>query len=213
MQAAGGVDDEHVAPESPGLGQPLARDVDRARRLAEHGHVDLLAEHPQLLDCGGPLQVGADEQRMPALLLEPAGQLGRRGRLARPLQAGHQHDGRVLRRVGDLEVLAAEGVDQLVVDDLDDLLGRAQALGQVEPDGLLLDASDNPLDHAEVDVGLEEGEADLAQDLVDLLLAQPPPAAQALEDPLEPIGECVEHRRGKATTAIDLRRPDSHSLR
>ena len=42
---------------------------DRVARLAEDGHVDLLAEHPQLLDGGRPLEVGADEQRVAALLL------------------------------------------------------------------------------------------------------------------------------------------------
>src|SRR5207248_1935182 len=105
------------------------------------------------------------------------------------------------------QVVAAEGVDQLLVDDLDDLLGRAQALGQVEPDALLFDAGHYALDHAEVHVGLEQGESDLAQDLVDLAFAQPSPAAQALEDPLETIGKSVEHRSLQARRGSDLRWP------
>ena len=56
----------------------------------EHGDAGLAAEHPQLLDGGRPLEVGADQQRIAALLLEPAGQLGRGGGLARALQAGQQ---------------------------------------------------------------------------------------------------------------------------
>ena len=63
------------------------------------GDAGLPAEHPELLDGGGPLQVGADEQRVPALLAEPAGELGRGGRLARALQSGEQDDGRRLRGV------------------------------------------------------------------------------------------------------------------
>ena len=49
------------------------------------------------------------------------------------------------------------------------------------------------LDDHEVDVGLEEGEADLAQHLVDVGLAQRPLAAQPGEDPLEAIGKRLEH--------------------
>jgi hypothetical protein len=79
------------------------------------------------------------------------------------------------------------------VDDLDDLLRGAQALRQVGADALLLDAGDQVLDDLEVDVGLEQGQADLAQDLVDLGLAQAAPAPQALEDPLEAIGQRIEH--------------------
>ena len=81
---------------------------------------------------------------------------------------GEEDDGRRLGGVGDLEVLAAQGVDQLLVDDLDDLLGRAEAGVQLGADALLLDPGDEVLDDLEVDVGLEQGDTDLAQDLVDL---------------------------------------------
>ena len=52
------------------------------------------AEDPELLDGGRALEVGADQQRVAALLPEPAGQLGRGGGLARALQAGEQDDRR-----------------------------------------------------------------------------------------------------------------------
>ena len=51
-----------------------------------------------------------------------------------------------------------------------------------------------PADHPEVDIGLEQGHADLAQDLVDVVLAEASLAAQTAEDALETVGECVEHR-------------------
>ncbi len=75
------------------------------------------------------------------------------------------------------------------MDDLDDLLGRRQALGQLGPGGLFLDPADEALDHLEVDVGFQEGQADLPGDLVDLLLPQAALAAHAGEDRIEPIGE------------------------
>ena len=50
------------------------------------------------------------------------------GRLPGALEAGQHHDGRRLRPHRELAGGAAEGLDQLLVDDLDDLLRRAQAL-------------------------------------------------------------------------------------
>ena len=58
--------------------------------------------------------------------------------------------------------------DQLLVDDLDDLLRRAERLGELRADAALPDAGDEVPDDLEVDVGLEQGEADLAEDLVDV---------------------------------------------
>ena len=49
--------------------------------------------------------------------------------------------------------------------------------------------ADEALDDLEVDVGLEQGEADLAQDLVDVGLGEAAPAAEACEDAVETIGE------------------------
>ncbi len=68
-QAAGGVDDQHVAAEPACLLQTARRRADRVAGLAEHRHVDLAAERAQLLDGGGTLQVGADHQRLRPWLL------------------------------------------------------------------------------------------------------------------------------------------------
>ena len=92
---------QHVAAEAAGLVGAGLGGGDRVARLAEHRHADLAPEGAQLLDGGGALEVGADQQRVAALLLEPAGQLGRVGGLAGALQAGHQHDGGRLAGVGD----------------------------------------------------------------------------------------------------------------
>ncbi len=51
----------------------------------------------------------------------------------------------------------------------------------------------------DVDVGLEQGGADLAQGLVDVGLAQSAPAAEAAENPLEAVRQCVEHAEVQAT--------------
>ena len=83
--------------------------------------------------------------------------------------------------------------DQLLVDDVDDLLRRVQRLVELDPDAPLPDPGDQPADDLEVDVGLEQGQADLAQDLVDIVLAEAAAPAHALEDPVEAVRQCLEH--------------------
>ena len=194
-QAAGGVDDQHVAAEPLGLLETLVGGEDRVLRVGVHRHVDLATERAQLLDGRRTLQVGADEQRIATLLLEPGGELGGVGGLAGALQAGEQHDRRRLRRVRDLERLAAEDADQLVVDGLDDLLAGIERLRAGGADGVLADAVGDRADDGDVDVGLEQRRADLLHHLVDVGLGEATLAAEALDDPVEPVGEAVEHAR------------------
>ena len=63
---------------------------------------------------------------------------------------------------------------------------------ELRADRLLLHAGDELLHDADVDVGLEQRETDLARDRVDVGLAQPAPAADPVEDAFETVGERVE---------------------
>ena len=58
--------------------------------------------------------------------LQPLGQLAGQGRLTGALQAGEHDDRRRVLGERQLAGLAAEDADELVVDDLDDLLGRVE---------------------------------------------------------------------------------------
>ena len=83
----------------------------------------LLADDVQLVDGRGPLQVGGDQQRRAARVLEQSPELAAGGRFAGALQAAHHQDCDValpfeVQRVVD----RAHQVDQLLVDDADDLL-------------------------------------------------------------------------------------------
>ena len=73
---------------------------------------------------------------MLALLGVHARQLGGRRRLARALQPDQHDDRRRVRRRGQPVPAAPEQLDELVVDDLDDLLGRRERLEDVLADGL-----------------------------------------------------------------------------
>ena len=78
-----------------GVRDGVAADVDRVGAgLAVDRDAELLAEHLQLLDGGGTLQVGGDEQRLAALLAQRQGELAGGGRLALALQAAEHEDGR-----------------------------------------------------------------------------------------------------------------------
>ena len=82
----------------------------------------------ELLHRVRALQVGRDEQRGVPLRLEPAAELAGQGRLTGTLQTGqHDHRRRLLGQP-DPAGLAAEDLDELLVDDLDDLLRRVQRL-------------------------------------------------------------------------------------
>ena len=89
--------------------------------------------------------------------------------------------------------LAAEDGDQLVVDDLDDLLGGVERGGDLGVAGPLLDRGHEVLDHRQVDVGLEQRTPDLAGGLVDVGLGEAALAAEALERRRQAILQSVEH--------------------
>jgi hypothetical protein len=89
--------------------------------------------------------------------------------------------------------LAAQDSHELLVHDLDDLLARVESGEQVGSDGAFADARDEALDDLEVDVGLEERKADLAQRDVEVGLGDPGLAPQAAGDALQARGKRLEH--------------------
>ena len=81
--------------------------------------------------------------------------------------------------------LAAEHLHQLVVDDLHDLLAGLDPVQHVGAEGALADSGHEVLDDAEVDVRLEQGEADLAQRDVQVGFGDLCLAAQTVGDRLQ----------------------------
>ena len=104
-----------------------------ARAFGVHRHIDLFAQHFELLDGGRSIDVGRHEQRALAVLAQPQRQLGRHRRLAGALQTDqHDHDRRLSGRVERRRF--AQQFDQLLVDDLDDRLRRREALHHLGAD-------------------------------------------------------------------------------
>ena len=93
-------------------------------------------------------------------------------------------------------IARGQQVHELVVDDLHDLLAGGQAREHVRPDRLLADARDEVLDDLEVDVRLEQRQADLAHRGIDVGLRDPAAAGQGAERLSKPVAEGVEHGPG-----------------
>ncbi len=116
---------------------------------------------------------------------------GSRG-LARSLQTGHHHD----RRTSDqreTDFASAEEVLQLVADDFGDLLRRRKCGQHAFANRFFADPDGEFLDDFEIDVGLQQRDADFLEGVVDVPLIERGLAAQSLEDSIHPVLEVVEH--------------------
>src|SRR6202035_1334801 len=95
-----------------------------------------------------------------------------------------------MRLIADLALLATEQRDQLLVDDLHDLLAGGQRLEHVAADRAFANPVDERSSNAEVDVGFEQRDADLAQPDLDVLLGQ----AATTGEPAQCRGETIAER-------------------
>ena len=152
------------------------------RAHGEDIHAHLFAVDLQLFDSRGPVDIQRCQQGLSALGFHLAGQLGCRGGLAGALQA-HHHDDSGLTAGKELYLrrLRAHQTDQLVVDDLDDHLGRIQAVHDILADRSLLDGFDEVPDDLEIDIGLQKSHLYFAQGGFDIRFAEPSLAAQILK--------------------------------
>ena len=155
---------------------------------------DLLAKHRELFLRRGALDVERGHQHATSVALGQAlGDLGRGRRLAGALQADqHDRDGRRGVEVDRLR-LAAERLDQRVVDDLDHHLAGPDRLDDRGADRLGAGAVDERAHDLERDVGLEQRAAHLAHRSVDVLLGERAAAGQLVQYAGELFGQALEH--------------------
>jgi hypothetical protein len=196
VEAPGGVDDHHVAALALGLVHGPDGDLARVAvgALLVDGRAGLGADLHELVHRGGPVDVAGRERDVLAVLLQKARELPAGGRLPRALEARHQDHGRGRRRKRHLARGLPHQRRQLLVHDLHDLLARVEALHHLVPERAFLHGVGELLDDAEVDVRLEQREADLAHRLADVVLVQLAARADVGEGRLELVGEKVEHR-------------------
>ena len=191
VQAAGGVDQQDVAAGLPGFAERGAGELGGlgffGRSFVDR-ELDVAGDDAQLLARGGAVNVDGNHQRAVAVFRQPARELSGGGGLAGALQADDQHGGGRLIGHPQLGLMAAERLDHLVADDLDDLLGGREGGEHFLAHGFFLDVLDELLDDAEMDVGFEQRHADLAQRGLHVFGGQFSFAAQVLEDALQFVG-------------------------
>ena len=156
---------------------------------------DGLGDDGELFAGGGAVDVDGDEEGAVAPLLEPCRELAAGGGFAGALQAGHEDDGGRLGGEFEAGGVFAEDLDELVVDDLDDLLGGRERGGDAGAEGFFADVVDEALDDGEVDVGFEEGEADFAKGFADVFFGDGALAAKVFEGALELFLQIFKHGR------------------
>ena len=135
----------------------------------------------------------ATRDRAAAVLAEGQRQLGRGGGFAGALEPDQENHRRGTLRGGQAGGFSAEQFHQVVMDDLGDLLGRRNALGDLAAHGALAHGGDEFAGDPEVDVGFEQGHADFAQGGVHVVFAQSAAAAEVAEDAGEALGQAFEH--------------------
>src|SRR5262245_14280806 len=122
-----------------------------------------------------------------------AGELrGGRG-LASAVEADQHDDDRRPSPEVERGGLLAEQALQLAMHELDEVLLGAQAPQHLLAERVLLDRLDEVADDADVDVGLEEREADVAQRLLDVSLADPSLPPQLAPQAVELLTQGFEH--------------------
>ena len=205
-EAASGVEDDHVAAHVAGLLHGEGTELYGLHALdAEDGHGQLSAEGHELVDGGRSVDVSGDQHGLVALGQQLLGELAGGGGLARALEA-HHHDERGLSFHREAGFHGAHEPHQLVMADLDEVIGRGDlgASGQTmapflarERDhlahGPLADRGQELFHHAQLDVGLEQAHADVSERTLDVVFVEAGLALQLEAGGAEALGEGLEH--------------------
>ena len=144
-------------------------------------YVELFGQHCQLVNGRRAVHVGRYKVGPHFLLAQNIGNLASRGCFTRALQT-HKHDN---RRFAALQVkpcgFAAKQLHELIVNNLDHLLGRANTLEHLLPQALFAHAFHKVFNDLEVDVRLKQGKAHFAQASLHVFFGKLPAPAECAE--------------------------------
>src|SRR5690606_15409471 len=159
-------------------------DVDRLLTLNDRQgrNFDLLAKNLQLFLRGRAIDVERRHQRLLAVLLaDQLAELGGRGCLTGALQAyHHDDDGRLRVKDQRRRILAAQHLDQFVVDDLDDLLTGSDRAQNLLTNGLFGYAGDEITRHRKSNVRFQKSDAHFAHRFANVCFVQRAAPAQTV---------------------------------
>ena len=203
-QATCGIDNHHIVAMLASISEATERGVNwvvlagahfmggieaGARERCEARHACTLSHDFQLLHRTWALQVAGDENWGVPLIREVPGQFTGQGGLTSTLQTG-QHDNRwrLLRHI-ETSSLATEDVDQFLIDNLNDLVGRVDRLAANNFVSAFLDALDEGTDNLEGDIGFQKSQPNLAGGGVNIRLSQATLPAQPPQGTRQTIGK------------------------
>ena len=202
VQAAGGVDDERVAAHVAGLAAGLAgQPLDQRRTgwfallvaFVERGF-DGFGDDLELLARGGAIHVHRDQHGPMAALLEPCGQLAAVVVLPEPCRpaikitvGGCEAN---LKRAVSLPSSAISSSRTILITCSE----GERAVSTSVPTALTRICSIRSRDDVEVDVGLEQRHANLAQGFGNVFFGERALAAKGLEGALQFVCKVLKHR-------------------
>ncbi len=192
VEASGGIDDDGVPGDAGGLGKRGGGEGGGVfgGAVGGDGDVEGAGERFELVDGGGALEVGGDEEGVAPVALEPGGEFGGGGGLPAALEAAEEDaEGGAGRKGRGI----AQEPDEFIVEDLHHLLAGRDALEDLGAEGAGLDRLDQFAGDLEMDIRFEEGHPELAAGVGDVGLGEFAEAAEIAEDVLEAVGELVEH--------------------
>ena len=211
--APGRVEDQHVMPAKSGGGECAARDLRGLFAGDDRQAIDLrgLRQHRELLHRGGTIDV--QRRTHHALLIDCAqahADAAGAGGLTRALQARH-HD-HVRRLAADAQpfgrAIAAERLNQMVMNDFDDLLAGFDCADHALADRLFAHAIDEFAHDGEGDVRFQQGDPNLAQRGFDIGRRQRTAPGEPVEYAGKAVCQRVKHRSSKPKSIATP--PDDH---
>ena len=124
---------------------------------------------------------------------QPARQFAGGCGFSRTLQADNQEDARRFVRKAQLRFVAAEDLDQFLVDNPDNLLIRREGLQNFRAHGAGLHRFDQLFDDFKINVRLEQRHAHFAQSRIHIFGGETTFTAHVLKNTLQFVGEIIEH--------------------
>jgi hypothetical protein len=189
-QAPGGVENDYIAVCFLRGDDAIAADFHcvLVAALGVNGNTNLLADDFQLIDSRRALEVGGYQHGSLGFVEQHLGHLAASGGLAGALQSGHKQHGWPRCHKGNFRIDRAHESDKFVVDDFDHDLCGFERIDNLSADRLFLHLVAELFRDFEVDVGFEQGSADLAHHLGDVGLGDLSASAQTAKYIRELVG-------------------------
>ena len=159
MQSTGGVEDNDVRSRFFRRRDTVLTNLQRStvgRVFGVNRNADLFTDDSQLLDSGRTLKVGSDEKRLAAFSLQQLRELAARCGFSSPLQTTHHQDGGGAFDEVERVVNRAHQIDEFLIDDPDNLFGRAERLQNIVTDCSLGNTLNEVLGDVVIDVSFQQ---------------------------------------------------------